>query len=101
LIYKYWEHGAIGIPAQMMGLHSAPMKRLGCIKHPEHGTPVNHSLDKLYSSFYEMYCKHCSDCVSQPPAWKYSEDWHHTQVQKWELVEQAYRNSKEDAATEK
>lgn len=82
LIYRYWEQGGIGTPAQILRLYSARMKRMGCIKHPEHTTPIAYSLDDLYSNFHEDFCKKCQDCLPQQQDWSYSEDWHKEQIKK-------------------
>lgn len=92
LIYEYW--GGIGVPAQMVGLHSARMKRISCMKHIKHGSIAAYALDDVYSFFKERYCDNCPDIKPRPDTWEYSFEWHEEQVNQLKKSQQKYRKKK-------
>ena len=84
LVFEY--SGALGIPAQMLGLHSAQRKLLGCTLHLEHGMASSFLLDDAYKDFSERYCASCPDIEPHPDDWIFTEPWYNRQI---EILEKA------------
>lgn len=79
---------AQGIPARMVGLPSAAMKYLHCLKK---GLTVGGwSLDDLYESpipdfgFKGSHCKGCPDLEPMPEDWRWSSKWQQEMHNKYE-----------------
>lgn len=77
----YSPSSALGIPARMVGLPTAAMKFLHCLK--KGFTVGGWSLDELYESsipdfgFKSSHCKDCPDLEPMPEDWHWSRKWQH------------------------
>lgn len=77
----HFRHGAVGIPAEMLGLPTAGAKSIVCLKHGHglHGL----KLDDIYALFArakpwspaEMSCDRCPDASPHPADWEWSDEW--------------------------
>ncbi|WP_322068181.1 DUF4365 domain-containing protein [Paraburkholderia bannensis] len=69
----------LGVPAQMVGLPSATMKLLHCLKKGH--TMGGWRLDDIYTSplpgqgFKQQYCDGCEMCIPRELNWKWSGKW--------------------------
>jgi hypothetical protein len=72
---------SLGVPAQMVGLPSAGMKILHCLKKGY--TVGGWQLDEIYSSmlpgfgFKSEYCDSCELRQARSENWKWSSKWQH------------------------
>ncbi len=79
-----------GIPARMVGLPSAAMKYLHCLK--KGFTVGGWSLDELYESaipefgFKESHCTECPDLEPMPENWRWSSKWQQETHNKYKEV---------------
>lgn len=75
----YIPSASLGVPARMVGLPSAGMKHLYCLKGK--GAISGWSLDNIYSfgnsnlGFKEKFCKDCIDKKPRDDSWKWSSKW--------------------------
>lgn len=65
--------GHYGIPAQMLGLHTAGSKYLRCLKT---GVAIEGlSLDGLWDTMSKLHCSKCEHKNPWPDDWKWSRSW--------------------------
>lgn len=65
---------ALGIPARMVGLHTAAMKKITCLKK-QLGARVGWSLDSVYSWFKDDNCKDCEFLEPRDKGWHWNSKW--------------------------
>jgi hypothetical protein len=75
---------SVGIPAMMVGLYSAAMKYLVCLK--KNHVMGGWRLDEIYNSkplggFQSEFCKDCQDCKPRSPEWKWTSAWQEEQIE--------------------
>jgi hypothetical protein len=74
--YLFAEYfGAMGIPAKMLGLYTAGMKNVGCVKHLEHGLFGSWEIKDAYENFHSEHCLQCPDKSPHPSIWKFTTKW--------------------------
>jgi hypothetical protein len=97
-VLKNCEHiyvavGSYGLPAEMLGLHTAGSKRVVCLKHGHSAESLK--LDSAYRTFAkispwdkdQICCENCPDTVPHPDGWELTDEWNIRQHAKYlELV---------------
>ncbi len=86
--------GAVGVPAQMLGLPTAGFKDIACRKHGYRSSGF--SLDQLYGFFQSSHCDGCPDRDAHPPGWKWTRAWQEEQELGWEQDLRALRRRFQD-----
>ncbi len=89
---------SVGIPGQMLGLQTAGVKCIRCLKHG-HRTG-GFELDQFYSFFKAQHCDKCPDRTPRPPDWKWSHNWQRTQDERVLWKEHGDPDGGEEDATE-
>lgn len=73
-------YGAHGLVAELLDMPTAGHKIIHCDLHEYamHGL----ALDGTYRRFKKKFCDNCTDCLSRPTSWHYSEEWQQEENQK-------------------